>query len=127
MKARIKITEPDIVEGMVLSLTPGESLIVSSALHDFATNKERHPEDRVEAEQLWSMMCKPERFISDDWILVTDKLPDDPAPVLVTVLWHYPYNNVETTIGEYWDEIGWGDWLDGEVIAWKPLPEPYRK
>lgn len=65
--------------------------------------------------------------ILKEWILCSEKLPSGPRQVLVTVLWHEPHDNFEVTLGEYWDEPeGWGDWKDGEVIAWMPLPTPYR-
>lgn len=56
-----------------------------------------------------------------EWIPVTERLPKNPAQVLVTYSWG------EVTVGEYWNNgEGWG--IDGEeVLAWMPLPEPYKK
>ena len=63
-----------------------------------------------------------------EWFTCSKRLPNDSRQVLVTVLWHKPYGNLEVTLGEYWGEPeGWGDWKDGEVIAWMPLPEPYKE
>lgn len=65
--------------------------------------------------------------LTGKWIPVNEKLPKDPKPVLVTILWHEPYDNYEVSIGEYWDNgEGW-DWLGAEIVAWMPLPEPYKK
>ena len=62
------------------------------------------------------------------WIPINEKLPDDPEPVLVTILWHEPYDNYEVSIAEYWDNgEGWGDWPGAEIVAWMPLPGPRRK
>ena len=63
-----------------------------------------------------------------EWIPVSERLPKDPRPVLVTILWHEPYHNYEVSIAEYWDNgEGWGDWPGAEIVAWMPLPEPRRR
>lgn len=62
------------------------------------------------------------------WISCSDKLPNSPNPVLITILYHEPYDNYEVSIGEYWNNgDGWGDWPGAEIIAWMPLPEPYKE
>ena len=54
------------------------------------------------------------------WIPVTERLPENPAQVLVTYSWG------EVTVGEYWNNgEGWGTYGE-EVLAWMPLPEPYK-
>ena len=57
------------------------------------------------------------------WIDVNDRLPENDREVLIYSLWQ--------TI-----DIGWyhsGEWgcenyncEDGDVVAWMPLPEPYK-
>lgn len=64
-----------------------------------------------------------------EWIPCGERLPQNPKPVLVTILWS-KYQDLEVSIGEYWkDTDGWGEftlgYTYGEVIAWKPLDEPY--
>ena len=59
-----------------------------------------------------------------NWIDVNDRLPENDREVLIYSLWQ--------TI-----DIGWyynGEWScenynceDGDVVAWMPLPEPYKK
>ena len=67
---------------------------------------------------------------SNGWIPCSEKLPELRKDVLVTV----KYTGFMGMHG-YWIKTGhmeaendWlGDCAGGEVIAWKPLPEPYKK
>lgn len=64
------------------------------------------------------------------WIACSEKLPELRQGVLVTV----KYTGFMGMHG-YWIKTGhmeaendwWGDCAGGEVIAWKPLPEPYKE
>ena len=67
------------------------------------------------------------------WIPVTERLPENGCGVLVTV--NGKHNNITFVnalkIAEYGNTEGWIiegylDWLDPDVIAWQPLPEPYK-
>ena len=67
-----------------------------------------------------------------EWIPVSEELPDD-GLVLVTV--NDKHNNVtfENTLmtgcycyAEGWILEGYIDWVDPNVTAWMPLPEPMR-
>ena len=67
------------------------------------------------------------------WVPVTERLPDNGYGVLVTV--NGKHNNITfenaLEIAEYDNTEGWIiegylDWLDPNVIAWQPLPEPYK-
>lgn len=65
----------------------------------------------------------------DEWIPVEEKLPEYRKTCLVTVR----YSGCCGMHG-HWIKTGhlesdgkwWGDCIWGIVIAWKPLPEPYR-
>ena len=64
------------------------------------------------------------------WIPCSEKLPELRQDVLVTV----KYTGFMGMHG-YWIKTGhmeaendwWGDCAGGEVIAWKPLPEPFKE
>ena len=66
----------------------------------------------------------------DGWIPCSEKLPELRQDVLVTV----KYTGFMGMHG-YWIKTGhmeaendwWGDCAGGEVIAWQPLPEPYKE
>ena len=67
------------------------------------------------------------------WIPVTEKLPENGCGVLVTV--NGKHDNIifvnALEIAEYRNTEGWIiegylDWLDPDVTAWMPLPEPYK-
>ena len=73
---------------------------------------------------------EPER----KWIPVSERLPEDGCRVLVTV--NGKHNNITFVnaleIAEYGNTEGWIiegylDWLDPDVTAWMPLPEPYKE
>lgn len=58
------------------------------------------------------------------WISVEERLPEDAADVIVTT-----ENREEITLA-WCDGDDWMSAIDGDhinVIAWMPLPEPYRK
>ena len=67
---------------------------------------------------------------NNGWISCSEKLPELRQDVLVTV----KYTGFMGMHG-YWIKTGhmetendwWGDCTGGEVIAWKPLPQPYTK
>ena len=76
------------------------------------------------------MEKEPER----KWIPVSERLPENGCGVLVTV--NGKHNNIifvnALEIAEYRNTEGWIiegylDWLDPNVIAWQPLPEPYKE
>ena len=68
------------------------------------------------------------------WIPVSERLPENGYGVLVTV--NGKHNNIifvnALEIAEYRNTEGWIiegylDWLDPDVTAWMPLPEPYKE
>ena len=68
------------------------------------------------------------------WIPVTERLPEDEYGVLATV--NGKHNNTTfidaLEIAEYDSDEGWIiegylDWINPDVTAWMPLPEPYKE
>ncbi len=70
----------------------------------------------------------------DRWIPVEERLPEEDTIVLMTVSGLYGCIIFSDAIqlgnlcsdGSWFIE-GYPDWDDPKVIAWMPLPEPYRK
>lgn len=67
--------------------------------------------------------------INDGWISVDERLPEGKTRVIcqfdngdIDCLWQDWESDEETL--EYLDYLS--DWLTKRVIAWRPLPEPYR-
>lgn len=61
------------------------------------------------------------------WIPVDERLPDDEIDVLVC----NKQGDIELCCGSKSTEVGtfiWytSGWRFGEVVAWMPLPEPYK-
>jgi len=72
-----------------------------------------------------------------EWIPVSERLPKDRKLVLVTAYWHETYQVMQASYFGEGEKNGW--WCvpfnncgkhmrnDLHVIAWQPLPEPYKK
>jgi len=62
------------------------------------------------------------------WIPVSERLPEDDTEYLVTVEQHGKfYLEKELFVNHSWDEeFVWIDDWGREVVAWQPLPEPYK-
>lgn len=74
------------------------------------------------------------KAIGEKWIPVKERLPKEDDFVLVTVNGIYNHITFADAIelGELcsdgtWFIDGYPDWNNPNVVAWMPLPEPYRK
>lgn len=72
--------------------------------------------------------------MNDRWIPIWEDVPETDDSVLVTA--NGKHNNITfenaLMIGCYnctsgWVLDGYLDWIDPNVTAWMPLPEPYKK
>ena len=79
-------------------------------------------------------MERMEKEPEQKWIPVSERLPENGCGVLVTV--NGKHDNIiflnALEIAEYRNTEGWIiegylDWLDPDVTAWQPLPEPYKE
>ena len=61
-----------------------------------------------------------------DWVVYLDcEMPSDEQKILVTTRWGTVEADVCYEDGEFSLDSGW-DWIN-DVLAWMPLPEPYRE
>ena len=64
------------------------------------------------------------KHMNDDWISVDERLPEDDRMVLVTC---QTKKGIRSVNRAYCDGAFWhGSGSMSGVIAWRPLPEPYR-
>ena len=71
-------------------------------------------------------------FDTGEWIPVSERLPEECKKVLVTVKYNKLIHDNLVMIGCYTYEQGWIlngyiDLVDLNVIAWMPLPKPYKE
>lgn len=64
---------------------------------------------------------------NDGWIPVEERLPEEGTEILCCF-----ENGTVQSLWQNWGNDGLGDYLDDdlmptEVIAWQPLPEPYKE
>lgn len=84
------------------------------------TEVDRYVQESVVKEIIRSHMDE----MNDDWIPVEDGLPEDERMVLVTYMTKSGISSVDRARfdGKYWRGSG----FMGRVIAWQPLPKPYK-
>ncbi len=63
------------------------------------------------------------KYIGDDWNSVECALPEDGEEVLIT--YRGTDRKYYVHVDEYDHECGWATGWDDDIVAWKPLPEPY--
>ena len=88
------------------------------------TKCESHPLSSAQPEQeCEKCVFSPFKQFRQKWIPVSERLPDDGKEVLMSLAWG-------VDIGEYRDGEWRSEWInhydDDNVIAWMPLPEPYK-
>lgn len=72
----------------------------------------------------------------NQWIPVSERLPQDPNELVLTMVSGKPARNITLEkayeIALYNPDDGWilemyPEWEDAQPIAWMPLPEPYKE
>lgn len=99
---------------------------------DFLDGEECYEDGRTQGrfeELLWcrDIICShKDEMNNDGWIPVEEKLPEEKTEVLCCF-----ENGTVQSLWQNWKNDGLGDYLDDDlmptkIIAWRPLPEPYR-
>ena len=63
---------------------------------------------------------------SQKWIPVSERLPEEDDKEYLVTMYSGGVYDVDTSYFWYFEE-GYSDWGDCGVIAWMPLPEPYKE
>ena len=89
-----------------------------------------HPECSIFAEALGLAINALEKQINGCWAPCKDRLPEDDSICIVTV--EYPNN--ETMVDYGWFDrngvcwfVGMHEFRTSNVLAWQPLPEPFKE
>ena len=71
-----------------------------------------------------------EKEYNDGWIPCSERLPEEDGKYIVTIknLTGHWIMKKDVFVCNYWDnDFHFKDWEDNEVIAWQPLPQPYKE
>ena len=63
--------------------------------------------------------------LQDKWIAVSERFPEPEQTVLITISKKYDNDRV-IFIDTYNGDNKWNYWSSKYVLAWQPLPEPYK-
>lgn len=126
-------TQEEIVKDSFLTKTYSTELCILNALKELKAYRDTGltPEKLVEIDRLYAEKCKEAEGF-EKWIPVSVKLPDKDGNYIVTIKNLTGHNVSEREVFETFyidcDGCGWviAGWNDNEVVAWKPLPEPYK-
>lgn len=83
-----------------------------------------------EAEGIIRKCSAAEKITNNGWIPVEERLPDQKGEYLVTYhpcYWDNVEKDVKVGLDTFRGKNSWAKKKYQRVIAWQPLPEPYRK
>ena len=61
------------------------------------------------------------------WIPCSERLPDGRKDVIVTFGYEFPVIAWYSEVNKQWKNSSTDHVIHGEVVAWMPLPEPYKE
>lgn len=64
------------------------------------------------------------KHMDDGWIPVDERLPKEGEIVLAT--YRTGCGEYDVTPDQWYKSSGWESALDDDIIAWRPLPDPYH-
>jgi hypothetical protein len=104
-----------MTDGIMLQISDDGKATLYESTYDITIHCESEKEQREVIERLNSM----------NWIPCSERLPEKEVVYIITV--HYN-DRIFITFDNFCSyKHGWKEWSNQEVLAWMPLPEPYRE
>ena len=81
-----------------------------------------HSDMEIEFDKaVWMLLECADEKINGGWIPITERLPDNSGRYLVN------YSSGYVSMARYYESVSkWGSTTTERIVAWMPLPQPYR-